>query len=302
MEVNNLKKKVITILIIILVIEIIGAVLLTATSFFDKPTTKSTNSEVPTIATTNSTENITTLASQSKESSPISIPIDKWVSSETEISFPILMYHSLSEGNSLKIPTTEFKQHMEWLKQEGYYSLTPEEAYQVLSLNKQPSEKIVWITFDDGYLNNYTDGYPILKELNLKATINYITSKEGADSVFNLDQMKEMKDSGIVSIQSHTVNHLEVNDMPSDQQTSEMVDSKKYLDMALSQDTIELCYPAGRYNEDNFLTAEQAGYKMALTTEPGYARKSDGLFALKRVRVSPGYDGPSFGNLITSFQ
>ncbi|WP_370590994.1 MULTISPECIES: polysaccharide deacetylase family protein [Thermoanaerobacter] len=35
-----------------------------------------------------------------------------------------------------------------------------------------PSKPIV-ITFDDGYLSNYTYAYPILKKLGMKATIYY---------------------------------------------------------------------------------------------------------------------------------
>lgn len=229
-------------------------------------------------------------------------PLSEWLSSETEIRFPILMYHSLSEGNSLKIPPTEFRQHLEYLAAAGYYTLTPEEAYLVLTENKKPAEKIVWLTFDDGYLNNYTEGFPLLQEFKMDATINYIIAKEGNENYFNLTQMKEMRDSGLISIQSHTVNHLEVNVMDEAQQQGEFGESKKYLDEQLGQNTTVLCYPAGRYAESNFDVAAETGYKLALTTEPGYASASDGLFALKRVRVSPGYDHEGFGNLIKSFE
>lgn len=293
-----IKKILITILSIVLAIELIGLIYLNI-----RPTNQTTEQTTATkVSTTKETVNQTQVSTSIEPEEESRLPVEKWLESESEIRFPILMYHSLSEGNSLKIPPAEFKQHMLWLKEQGYYTLTPDEAYQVLTLNKKPAEKIVWITFDDGYLNNYTDGFPILKELELNATINYIVAKEGADNYFNLAQMKEMSESGLVSIQSHTMNHLEVNVMPYEQQLSEMKDSKDYFDQQLNQATIALCYPAGRYDQANFTTAADAGYKLAVTTEPGYASASDGLFALKRVRVSPGYDGPSFGNLMLSFQ
>lgn len=243
--------------------------------------------------------------SKSEATEPImnnsAIPFDKWQANSTEVNFPILMYHSLSEGNSLKVPPAEFRQHMQWLKDEGYYTLSPEEAYQVLTTNKTPSDKIVWITFDDGYLNNYEEGFPILKELQLKATINFIVKKQTDDNYFQLKAMKDMQKSCLVSIQSHTVNHLELNNMTYEQQLAEMVESKKIFDTSLNQATTTLCYPVGRYDENTIIAAEKAGYKMAMTTEPGYASQSDGLFQLKRVRISPGYDGAGFGNLMTSF-
>lgn len=297
----TIKKTIITILGIILFLELI------AVGYFAVTNQQgSKKQEIETLITKEDKKRTPVSESSEVTSEPLTTESsdehENWLKSDSEISFPILMYHSLSEGNSLKIPPAEFKQHMEWLKKEGYYTLTPEEAYDVLTLNKKPAEKIVWITFDDGYLNNYTDGFPILKELDLKATINYITTKIEAENTFNLAQMKEMSDSGLISIQSHTVNHLEVNVMPYDQQFSEMADSKKFLDDQLKQNTTTLCYPAGRYDENNFKTAKDAGYQLALTTEPGYAQASDGLYALKRVRVSPGYDGAGFGNLLLSNQ
>lgn len=231
------------------------------------------------------------------------IDTSHWLTSEDEIKFPILMYHSLteSEGNTLKVPPYEFKEHLAWLKEEDYYMLTPEEAYLVLTENKKPAEKIVWVTLDDGYLNNYTEGFPILKELMSHATINYITSKLGSDSYFSLDNMKEMDRSSEVSIESHTVSHLDLNTLSDEQITSELKESKEWLESELDKTISVLCYPAGRYDERVERIAEETGYQMALTTEPGLASASDGLYALKRVRVEPGMDKEAFGYYLSSY-
>ncbi|AQP53072.1 hypothetical protein CBF34_02835 [Vagococcus penaei] len=229
----------------------------------------------------------------------------KWLSSETEIAFPILMYHSLTtstDGNTLKVPPAEFKEHLKWLKDNGYYTLSTEEAYLVLTEQKKPADKIVWITLDDGYLNNFEAGFPALKENNQHATINYITSKMGSDNYFNLDQMKEMADSSIIDIQSHTVNHLELNTLSDEQIKTELTDSMAFLNKNLDQQTLMICYPVGRYDERVVQIAQETGYKLALTTEPGLARQSDGLFALKRVRINPGLSGEMFGQTITAYQ
>ena len=49
-----------------------------------------------------------------------------------------------------------------------------------------------------------------------------------------------------------------------------------------------LCYPAGRYNSDTQTAASETGYLCAVTTSNGFATKSQGLFELKRIRVSMG--------------
>lgn len=288
-----MKKKWIWILFSLLIIEVVLAAFIFINPLGQK---KSTKSDTKQAQETSSTVVKKTSTSTSVEKEK------EWIKSDTEISFPILMYHSLaeSEGNSLKVPPAEFKEHLKWLKENDYYTLTPEEAYTVLTENKKPAEKIVWITLDDGYLNNFTDGFPIFKELKMNGTINYITSKIENSSYFNLNQMKEMNQSDFISIESHTVSHLDLNTLEDDQIISELKESKEWLDNNLKQNTSLLCYPAGRYDERVKQYAEDAGYKMAITTEPGYAKKSDGLFSLKRVRISPGYSGEAFGQYLTS--
>lgn len=286
-----MKKKWLWLLFTLLIISI-GGTAFYAYTFTNKKTEENKTQQTQEI-TVKETKQTTTESSEEKT---------KWIESDTEIAFPILMYHSLaeSEGNTLKVPPVEFKEHLQWLKDNDYYTLTPEEAYIVLTENKKPAEKIVWLTLDDGYLNNYTDGFPLFKEMKMKATINYITSKIESSSYFNLKQMKEMSQSDEVNVESHTVTHLDLTTLDDTQLTSELKDSKAWLDKELKQDTSLLCYPAGRYDERSQKIAEELGYKMAVTTEPGYAKKSDGLFALKRVRISPGYSGEAFGQFVES--
>lgn len=294
-----MKKKALWTIVILLLIELIlvGVYFTKNTSQNQKIKTEESSS----LAKSSSREiKETTTTSQVK---PGEIDTTDWLTSDTDISFPILMYHSLTvsnDGNTLKLPPEEFKEQMEWLKENDYYTLTPEEAYIVLTENKKPKEKIVWITLDDGYLNNYTDGFPILKQLKLNATINYITSKQDNQYYFHQADMEKMKQSGLISIESHTVSHLDLNTLSDEQIHTELLDSKKWLDDTLKQQTSVICYPAGRYDERVEKEAELTGYKLGLTTEPGYASKNDGLFALKRIRVSPGFDKESFGNYLTS--
>ncbi|WP_431844706.1 polysaccharide deacetylase family protein [Peribacillus simplex] len=220
-----------------------------------------------------------------------------WITVDSAVQLPILMYHSISEGNGLRVPSEEFRAQMAWLRENGYYTLSPEEAYLVLTENRMPSEKCVWLTFDDGYTDNYTEAFPILKENDMKATVFMIGKSIDKGHHLTEDQMLEMSRNGI-SIESHTINHLELNRMTAVQQEAEMVQSKELFDRILGQDTTVLSYPVGRYNEESLRLSEEAGYKMAVTTEPGGASRDQGMHALHRVRISPGLSVDGFASLI----
>ncbi|MED3983291.1 polysaccharide deacetylase family protein [Peribacillus simplex] len=220
-----------------------------------------------------------------------------WITAESAVELPILMYHSISEGNGLRVPREEFQLQMAWLRENGYYTLSPEEAFLVLTENRLPSEKCVWLTFDDGYTDNYTEAFPILKENDMKATVFMIGKSIDKGHHLTENQMVEMSRNGI-SIESHTINHLELNRMTAKQQEAEMVQSKELFDRILDQDTTVLSYPVGRYNEESLRLSEEAGYKMAVTTEPGGALRDQGMHALHRVRISPGLSVEGFASLI----
>ncbi|MBW0256731.1 polysaccharide deacetylase [Bacillus sp. F2HM] len=232
---------------------------------------------------------------QKKE--PAVIETQNWMKQKEPVELPILMYHSISSGNSLRVPKSEFASHMKWLKENDYVTLSPKEAYQVLTTNSIPSEKCVLITFDDGYTDNYTKAFPILKQYGMKATIFMIEQSIGRPHHLTDAQMDDMLSNGI-SIESHTIHHLELNRLSQKQQEEELKGSKAFFDQRFSQQTIMVSYPVGRYNEDTLKLAKEAGYELAVTTEPGHAKKEQGMMSLHRVRVSPGLSPESFGRMV----
>lgn len=218
-----------------------------------------------------------------------------WVQQDSDVSLPILMYHAIhvmapeeaSNANLIVDPTT-FESHIKRVSDEGYYFLTPEEAYKVLTENVLPNgnPKIIWLTFDDSLWDFYDNAYPILKKYKAKATNNVITSTVGNSANLSLDQMLEMKGQGM-SFQSHTSTHPDLSASDGNTQKTEMSDAKSYLDNNLSQDTITIAYPAGRYSDTTLQLAGELNYKIGITTNEGIADKNDGLLSLDRIRILP---------------
>ena len=133
-----------------------------------------------------------------------------------EIDVPIVMYHHLEEDesklNEFMVTPEKFESDMGKIKELGYETVSYQELYDFVNHNGNLPEKPILVTFDDGYESNYTYAYPVLKRLNMKATIAVIGVMVGQDTYrgrqayphFTYEQAKEMYDSGLMDIQTHT--------------------------------------------------------------------------------------------------
>ncbi len=245
--------------------------------------------------TSESTVSSTTTTTSSSETTTDAEEII-WEEQTEPVQIPILMYHAIhvmaeeeaANANLIVDPAT-FESHLQALQDAGYYTLSPAEAYKILTENVLPQgKKVVWLTFDDSLADFYSQAYPILTKYQMKATNNVITGfvENNTAGYLTVDQMLEMKENGM-SFESHTVSHPDLEYSTSDAQIYEMQTSKEFLDANLSQETTIITYPSGRYNAETGSIAESLGYKLGLTTNEGLASAADGLFTLNRVRILP---------------
>lgn len=219
--------------------------------------------------------------------------------SKTENHLPILMFHYVTsrpdelpqDSNNINIDV--FENELKMLKQNKYKTVTSKEAQQLLTTKEKPGNKLVWLTFDDGSITMYTEIFPLLKKYNMHATSFIITDfvNNGQGGILNWNQIKEMKESGLVDFGSHTANHFDLSRQADELQKQELLKSKADLDKHLKQNTNMICYPAGGYNQNTLSIAKNLGYKFGFL-DPGRngaieddAKESDGLLTLPRYRM-----------------
>ncbi|MCX7921326.1 MAG: polysaccharide deacetylase family protein [Clostridia bacterium] len=240
---------------------------------------------------------------------------------------PIITYHHIdtdaSKLNSVVISPQKFKSDMLALKQAGYETVFLKDLDDYVNNIKELPAKPVVITFDDGYLSNYMYAYPVLKELDMKATIAVIGWSVGKTKYKNTDkpinphftweQGREMYESGHIDIQNHTFDLHEPNETEYPYRRG-VLQKKDELDgpysIVLKQDclkmnnlieanvgnkVIALTYPFGAFSHLSEQVMYELGYKLTLTTKPGINRIKKGdpqsLFELKRINAS--YELPS---------
>lgn len=220
---------------------------------------------------------------------------------QDNIGIPILYYHSVSPSadNEVIITPEILKSELQYLKDEGYTTLTLNEVSDyLLNSSAIPSKSIV-ITFDDGYMDNYDNAFPILKELGMKATIFCITSKLDGSYYLSPNAIKEMSDYGI-DIQSHTVTHPKLDSLTYDEQLTELKESKKTLESITGKPVTSIAYPFGNFNEDTIKAAEASGYSLGFTTNRGLADRNDHYLKIDRIYVSSNYDLKTFKEILST--
>ncbi len=129
---------------------------------------------------------------------------------------PILLYHHITEEaptDSGSVSKAAFTAQMQAIKEAGYTTVTFDDLRRYAVFGQELPEKPVLITFDDGYLSNYTIAYPILRQLDMKATVFVIGVSVGKDTYkdtgepmtphFTWEQAAEMERSGVITVESH---------------------------------------------------------------------------------------------------
>lgn len=141
-----------------------------------------------------------------------------------QVELPIVMYHHMlkeqSRLNKYTISPDEFRQDMQYIKENGYTPITLTALIASVQNGTELPAKPIIITFDDGYESFYTYAYPILQEYGYKAVFSvvgaYADQYSAQDdhhirySHCTWEQLKEMQDGGLVEVQNHSYN-LHVN-------------------------------------------------------------------------------------------
>lgn len=210
-------------------------------------------------------------------------------------SIPILLYHQIAEAAQkedrilLSIPPDIFRSQMKYLHEKGYVSIMLDELAEIENNKKSDSRKLIAITFDDGYLDNYTHAFPILQEYGFSATIFAVTDFFGKSHAWDScapkrymdwSHAREMQHYGI-SFQSHTCTHPDLTKVGFKEGMRELTYSRRKIEDCLGTPVRHFSYPYGRYNNEVIKMVKEAGYVSSYA-----AGMSDrGCFARERFDV-----------------
>ncbi len=207
---------------------------------------------------------------------------------------PILMYHYLSVPPpnadiyrlDLSVTPQLFAEHLDAMLQAGYTTISLYQWLAHLTQGAPLPEKPVVLTFDDGYRDNYTNAFPLLRERGMVATFFIVTDfiDEQRPEYLTWDMVREMYAAGM-SIESHGRNHVSLAGKNRDYLVWQALGSLETIEYELGVRPRFISYPAGEYDQLTIEIFRSANYWAGFTTRQGATHRSDELFQARRVRV-----------------
>jgi peptidoglycan/xylan/chitin deacetylase (PgdA/CDA1 family) len=207
---------------------------------------------------------------------------------------PILMYHVISDPlpgapyPELYTPRATFTVQMRALHRRGYHAVTLAQVdrywHKAYALPRRP----IVLSFDDGYLSDYTHARPVLRRFGWPGVLNLEVNNVLTRGDLSARHVRALVADGW-EVDSHTVSHPDLTTLPPARLRTELVKSRSWLRRRFHVPVDYFCYPSGRYDRTVMAAVKAAGYRLATTTQPGLARPN-AAFALDRIRVD-GTDG-----------
>jgi peptidoglycan/xylan/chitin deacetylase (PgdA/CDA1 family) len=224
---------------------------------------------------------------------------------------PILMYHAVQEQSSDPRPYFEtsvsprvFAEQVRQLHTQGFRAVGLQQAVRALEADER-DEKLVVITFDDGFRDFYESAFPILSECGFTATVFLITgcmddpaAQFKEKKCLTWSQVRELHSAGI-SFGSHTATHPQLKLVEMSRVEEELATSRKTIEDHLGASVDMFSYPYAFPEADHEFQRRlrdaliRHGYEIGVTTILGTARPlSDPLF-LPRLPIN-NWDDPKF--------
>jgi peptidoglycan/xylan/chitin deacetylase (PgdA/CDA1 family) len=221
----------------------------------------------------------------------------------------ILCYHRFGPtvADSMTTRTSVFEQQLARLKGEGYQFVTLDAVIDGLQGRAPLPDKAVALTIDDGHITVYSDLLPIIRRERLPVTLFiYPSAISNASYAMTWDQLRELKDTGLVAIQSHSYWH------PNFKTERKRLDDAAYaklvkvqleksravLKQRLGVEADVLAWPFGIHDPELEAAAAAAGYRASLALGERRARDTDPPQALPRFLIADATGVNGLANLI----
>jgi peptidoglycan/xylan/chitin deacetylase (PgdA/CDA1 family) len=204
---------------------------------------------------------------------------------------PILMYHLVNTpppGTAypeLWVPAESFRAQVQALAGAGYHGVTLDQVIDNWQKRIALPAKPIVVSFDDGYGSQERNAMPILHALRWPGVLNLEVKNLSIAGGITKRQVRKLIGAGW-EIDAHTLTHRDLTTLDPATVRHEVAGSRAALRRDFHVPVDNFAYPAGRYDATAESAVRAAGYRAAVTTEPGLAHMDADRAALPRIRVN----------------
>lgn len=222
------------------------------------------------------------------------------------LAIPVLLYHNIDGKGPFSVDAAALREHFQLIRDRGIRVIPLRELIQRLERPVPYRDKVVAITFDDGYGSMSTRLRPLAAEFGYPITLFVYVDMISQRSSKNLTwrKLREMDRHGI-DIQAHSMTHKDLVQLsksmdPRDRRSlyEEMYLSKRILELYLKKNIDYYAFPFGRYDLNIIDLAASAGYLRVFSTDYGSNVITRDNYCLKRQHIKSSYSLNYIDNLI----
>lgn len=223
---------------------------------------------------------------------------------------PILAYHRFGPAvvDAMTITTATFESQLRWLADHDR-PVVPLRMLVDSRLGRGPAPPAgaVVLTADDGHRSVYSDMLPLVRRFHVPVTLFiYPSAISNADYALTWPQLRELRDSGLFEIQSHTWWHPNFRTEKRRLAAAEygrfvrtqLEHSRDLLVREVGGPIDLLSWPFGIYDPELIAAAARAGYVAAVALDGRVARPTDDVHALPRFLIGERHRGAAFAVLV----
>jgi len=200
----------------------------------------------------------------------------------------VLAYHRIGEPKGDHVPTVTpevFAYQLRYLQRHRYHVVDFGTLVEMIRTGRSLPARAVALTFDDGYEETYTVAMPQLHRCGFCATVFLAPAEVGRPGFVTWEQARQLAGDGF-TIGSHTMHHMFLPHASLDLIRQELADSKQILERELGREIAWLSYPIGGYTAEVQRIARAVGYQAACTTNRGVSKRSQDVFAIRRIKMT----------------
>ena len=216
-----------------------------------------------------------------------------------------LMYHRVGEGKypSTNVSTEMFNEHLQIIESNGLKFIEPEQFKNQILEGKSFSERYILLTVDDAFKSFYQNAWPVLKEKKIPFIL-FVNTREITSNHSNYmtwDQIRELRDSGLVTIGGHSWSHEYFVNMKLEDVKQDIQKSHQDYQKQLKKIPDLYAHTFGETSSDIIKIIRDFNYKVIFGQHSGVISQNENINYLPRFSLNENYGKiKRFNNILKS--